>query len=170
MKRVTLQLMLFLMLPFACESPKKNSFSGRSPGQELVLKYVDSGWNSSDIPALRELLSDKYVRNLNGIQVVKGSVELEAYIQNYRRAFPDLVITVNRWMESDEKVVAEWTFEGTNTGEFGEYVPTGKKARVSGVSIFLLNGENKIDREDTYYNELYLLQQLGFSLIPPKLE
>ncbi len=128
------------------------------------------GWNSRNLSALGEVLADGYVRSLNGIPVVKGTVELKAYILNYQRAFPDLKVTVDHWIQSGEQVVTVWTFDGTNTGEFGEYVPTGKKAIVSGVSLFILDDENRIKREDTYYNELYLLQQLGYSLIPPNLE
>lgn len=170
MKRVTFRWILFLLLPLACGSPEKTTNSGHSLRKQVVTKYVDSGWNSNDGSTLGKILADEFVRNLNGIQVVKGSVELDAYIQNYRKAFPDLRVTLDQWVESGEQVVAVWTFEGTNTGVFGEFTPTGKKARVHGVSMFTLNEENKISREDIYYNELYLLQQLGYELIPPNLE
>ncbi len=170
MKRVTFQLILFFFLPLACGAPEKTTDPDHSPRKKQVMQYMDSGWNSIDGSSLGELLAEGYERNLNGIQVVKGTVELEAYIQNYRRAFPDLKVTLDQWVESDEQVVAVWTFEGTNTGVFGEFVPTGKKARVHGVSLFTVNEQNKIISEDIYYNELYLLQQLGYDLIPPILE
>jgi steroid delta-isomerase-like uncharacterized protein len=97
-------------------------------------------------------------------------MELEAYIINFIRAFPTLKIEIDTMIQKEQQIITTWTFQGTNTGEFAEYLPTGKKAKVSGVSLFLFDKEGKITREDTYYNELYLLQQLGYTLQPPSLE
>ena len=116
------------------------------------------------------MMTKDFIRNLNGITVANGQLELEAYIKNFIRAFPTMKIKIDTMIQKDWQVVTTWTFKGTNTGEFAEYLPTGKKAKVSGVSLFRFNEEGKIIREDTYYNELYLLQQLGYTLNPPNLE
>jgi steroid delta-isomerase-like uncharacterized protein len=115
-------------------------------------------------------MTNDFIRNLNGITVANGPAELEAYIKNYIRAFPTLKIKIDTMIQKDRQVITTWTFQGTNTGEFAEYLPTGKMAKVSGVSLFRFNKEGKITREDTYYNELYLLQQLGYTLNPPNQE
>ena len=170
MKRVFQLPILFMILTSGCRTSENSDLGGASFQEQRVLSYVDYGWNAERMSDLQGLLSEDYVRKLNGIQVAHKPVELEAYIQNYQRAFPNLKINVERMVESDSLVVAFWTFEGTNTGEFGEFIPTGKKARVSGVSLFAFDPDGKIVSEDTYYNELYLLQQLGYNLIPPNLE
>ena len=169
MKRPFSLSILFIVLLTACGTPEKSQ-KDILPQQEVVKSYVNGGWNAEDTVSLDQVLGNEYTRYLNGIQVVKGRQELKAYILNYQRAFPDLRVSLERTVESGAQVVAAWVFEGTNTGEFGEYLPTGKKARVSGVSIFTMDEEGKIEREDTYYNELYLLQQLGYTLNPPNLE
>jgi steroid delta-isomerase-like uncharacterized protein len=169
MKEAFTLLILIVLLPFGCGTTEKKTGSDLT-GQQLVLRYLDSGWNAKDRPALQQILSEGFIRNVNGIQISRGSSELEAYIQNYQRAFPDLRISTDRILESEKELVLVWTFEGINTGEFGENLPTGKKAVVSGVSLFRLDADDKIEREDTYYNELYLLQQLGYTLNSPILD
>ena len=136
----------------------------------MVKIYVDSCWNKHKTNSVKELITTEFTRNVNGISVANGSMELEAYIINFIRAFPTLKIEIDTMIQKEQQIITTWTFQGTNTGEFAEYLPTGKKAKVSGVSLFLFDKEGKITREDTYYNELYLLQQLGYTLQPPSLE
>lgn len=170
MKRtILLSLLLFTGL-FGCQSVVEVD-EETTDGQEVKVNiYVDSCWNRHKTLLVHDLMTDDYTRNLNGIRVANGKIELEANIKNYIRAFPTLKIKIDTMIQKDRHVVTTWSFEGTNTGEFGECMPTGKKVKVSGVSIFQFNDAGNILREDTYYNELYLLQQLGYTLTPPNLE
>jgi steroid delta-isomerase-like uncharacterized protein len=69
-----------------------------------------------------------------------------------------------------DKVFMNWTITATNTGEFSDYPATGKKVKVSGITRLDLNEEGKIIYENIYYNELSLMQQLGYTLSMPKIE
>lgn len=162
-------LFVFICL-IGCRSVDREDTGEADAYKRLVLNFVEASWNAGEKPEIENLLSDDYVRYLNGLEVANGVLELEAYIQNYLNAFPNLKVTVNAMVTSDSRVAAFWSFEGTNTGEFGEYLPTGKKAMVEGASLFTFDAAGKIEREDTFYNELYLLQQLGYTLLPPNLE
>jgi len=166
---ILLSLMLVTSL-FGCQSPVKEAKDKIDHQEAAVNMYVDSCWNKHNMNTIRELMTNDFTRNLNGIQVAKGPMELEAYIMSFIHAFPSLKIKIDTMIQKDLQVVTTWSFEGTNTGEFAEYMPTGKKAKVSGVTLFQFNKDGKILNEDTYYNELYLLQQLGYTLEPPKLE
>ena len=84
-------------------------------------------------------------------------------------AGPSYVHLLNTQIK-DRHLFAHWTFTGTNTGIFGEFPATGKKAKVSGMSLLSFDEEGKLYREEVYYNELDLLQQLGYTLVPPALE
>jgi len=129
--------------------------------------YIDSCWNGKNLGLLNEIVSEDFARNLNGIPIAKGTIELEAHINIYFKGFPNLEVVINELFIQENKIITTWTFTGTNTGEFTEFDATGKKTKVSGVSIIHYNNEGKMSREDTYYNELYLLQQLGYNLEPP---
>lgn len=170
MKSAILLSLLLLTGLFGCQSVEKADTFRNDRQEAMVCMYVDSCWNQHKTISAQEFMSIDFTRNLNGITVAKGPMELEAYIKNFIRAFPTLKIKIDTMIQKDQQVVTTWTFQGTNTGEFAEYLPTGKKAIVSGVSLFLFNEEGRIIREDTYYNELYLLQQLGYTLTPPNLE
>ncbi len=170
MKSAILLSILLLTGLFGCQSVSKEGTDQRERQEAVVNTYVDSCWNKHNILSIHELMTKDFTRNLNGITVANGQKEFEAYIKNFIRAFPTMKIKIDTMIQKDRQVVTTWTFEGTNTGEFAEYLPTGKKAKVSGVSLFRFNEEGRIIREDTYYNELFLLQQLGYTLNPPNLE
>lgn len=170
MKSAILLSLLILSGLLGCQSVIREGTDQSDLQETLVNRYVDSCWNQHKLVSVQELMTNDFTRNLNGIAVANGPVELEAYIKNFIRAFPTLKIKIDTMIQKDKQVITTWTFEGTNTGEFAEYLPTGKKAKVSGISLFQFNEEGKIIKEDTYYNELYLLQQLGYTLNPPNLE
>ena len=170
MKSAILLSLLMLSGLFGCQSVQKED-KAYDEIQEAALKlYVDSCWNQHSVTSIGNLVTDDFTRELNGITVAKGPLELEAYIKNYIRAFPDLKITIEDILQNNRQLICNWSFIGTNTGKFAEYLPTGKKAKVAGVSFFQFTEDGKILREETYYNELYLLQQLGYTLQPPNLE
>ncbi|MEZ2415617.1 ester cyclase [Muriicola sp. E247] len=170
MKRATPFTILLAIALIGCQTVEKKGPESTSNVEKVVITYVDSCWNTGDFSALDSIVGKGFVRNLNGLEVANGPMELEAYIQNYIRAFPNLRITVNKFIEKDDKVILEWSFSGTNTGEFAEFIATGKKAIVNGVTLITFDSEGKMIQENTYYNELYLLQQLGFTLNPPNLK
>ena len=109
-------------------------------------------------------------RRVNTILVANNRSEVGANISVFLNGFPDLIITLDYLQISDGYAFLNWTFQGSNTGVFGEFPATGKKVKVSGISKIHFNSNGKIDEEDLYYNELDLLQQLGYTLTPPNFE
>jgi steroid delta-isomerase-like uncharacterized protein len=170
MKPVILLSVLLYFGLAGCQSVQKKEVNIQTKQIEVVRKYVDSCWNQGSTSLIRSLTSDDFHRDLNGLRVSNSPTELEAYIQNYIRAFPNLRIEIEEIFDNEHKVIAIWNFEGTNTGDFTEISATGKKIKVSGVSLIEFDAEGRMTREETYYNELYLLQQLGYTLNPPILQ
>ncbi|MCK0134649.1 ester cyclase [Arenibacter sp. S6351L] len=116
------------------------------------------------------LVTEDYLRNMNGIPVVTNKAELKARLKLYGNGFPDYNITLNNSIVCNNQGYVNWIFTGTNTGEFAEVMATGKKVRISGFSHFYFNEEGRIYQEDMFYNELEFLQQLGYSLEAPILK
>jgi steroid delta-isomerase-like uncharacterized protein len=75
-------------------------------------------------------------------------------------AFPDLNRPVDELVAEGDLVVARWRAEGTHTGLFQGIPPTGKRASITGITIFRLK-EGKIVEEWGQSDMLGLLQQLG---------
>ena len=68
------------------------------------------------------------------------------------------------------KVFMNWTISGTNTGDYSDQPATGQKVKISGITRFDLNDEGKITYINLYFNELSLMQQLGYTLTKPQIE
>ncbi len=132
-------------------------------------RFIES-MNNKDMMVFRQVSIENCVRNLNGITVARHQNEMEANINVFMNGFPDAKITADEVDTSDDLLFAQWTFSGTNTGTFGDFPPTGKKVKVSGFSSVQFDEQGKMVREAVYYNELDLLQQLGYTLNPPILK
>jgi len=132
--------------------------------------YVDSCWNSKNISLLESISSENFIRNMNGIQVANNQTEIRAHMEVFFRAFPDMKLSINNLYAKDDHLFSYWTFTGTNSGVFGEGTATGKKVKIIGSSILYFDKNRKMVQEDVYFNELDLVQQLGFTLNPPILE
>ena len=75
-------------------------------------------------------------------------------------AFPDYKHTIHDLIAEGDKVVARWTFHGTNEGDFQGLPPTGKKVTIPGISVFRLV-DGKIMDDWTISDTFGLMQQLG---------
>ncbi|MDX1314915.1 MAG: ester cyclase [Eudoraea sp.] len=170
--RVRPLILLLLITTFLACKPEKQEQIGERQKQmaQQVSVWVDSCWNERNFKALEGLTSSTSTRFMNGVRVAEGSAELEAHLQLFFTAFPDLVITTEEIQYKDSLAFFQWNAQGTNTGVFGEVRPTGKRVNINGLSHLSFSEEGKIIQEIVYYNELELLQQLGYTLIPPNLE
>jgi steroid delta-isomerase-like uncharacterized protein len=60
----------------------------------------------------------------------------------YRRAFPDLLFTIEEIVIEGDSVALHWKVSGTNLGEFGGQAPTGKRGVGEGMTfIHIRNGK-----------------------------
>ncbi len=166
---------LFMLLFFFCKEP--GSETRERPSEALKSNLMKQNFNrfieslnNKDMIAFRQVSIENFIRNLNGITVARHQNEMEANIHVFINGFPDAKVITGDVTTSDDILFAQWTLSGTNTGIFGDFPPTGKKVRVSGCSSVQFNEQGKMIREDVYYNELELLQQLGYTLNPPVLK
>lgn len=135
-----------------------------------VSSFVATIWNEKDLSQVGTFYADQFTRMVNNIEVTSDKKELLANIQVYFTGFPDLKFSIDKIIPYQNKVFINWTITGTNTGMFGEFPATGKKIKVSGVTHIDFDQEGKFIYEEAFFNELSLLQQLGYSLTPPVLE
>ncbi len=81
-----------------------------------------------------------------------------------RTALPDMQIRVNLMVAEGDLVAVHWTAWGTNTQPGMGLPATGKKIKVSGITIFRFRA-GKISEEWSAWNMLSVLKQAG--LFPP---
>ncbi len=175
MNLILFSLSVSVLACMACEGgPSTDKSLAGMPTDSLVLRnmhsYIDSLWNRQDTTLLKKLCADQFNRNLNGIDVADSQREMQSHLEVYFTAFPDLRLRLEEAFVQNGKAFMLWSTEGTNTGTYGEMGATGKKVKINGMSHLYFDEAGKLYRENVYFNELDLLQQLGYTLIPPVLE
>jgi steroid delta-isomerase-like uncharacterized protein len=87
-----------------------------------------------------------------------------AFAREERKALPDMSITVNQMVAEGDRVAVYWTASGTNTQAGMGFPATGKKIKISGMTLFRFQ-DGKIREEWGVWDELSALRQAG--LLPP---
>ena len=92
--------------------------------------------------------------------------QVQRIFNDVREAFPDMHETLEDLVAEGNKVMARWTFRGTQGGLFLDIPPTGKHIEITGFSIYYL--ENGVIVNDyAVLDWLDALEQLGATILPP---
>lgn len=127
-------------------------------------KSVVEAFNHDDWDAARGLLGDSTYNELGTQRSLDGADAIIAALQGWKTAMPDVKGTVTSAAESDQRVVLEVTWEGTQTGEMvteqGTIPPSGKRQKTP--SAFIFDYENgKLEESRHYFDMLTFLKQIG---------
>jgi steroid delta-isomerase-like uncharacterized protein len=96
---------------------------------------------------------------------LRGPEALKRVVSMYRAAFPDLRMTVDDVIATNDKVVLRWHSDGTHRGELAGLAPTGSRGSVTGISIDRWEG-GKIVEAWAEWDNMGLARQLGAA--PPE--
>lgn len=136
-----------------------------STDDKLIKKGIDDiikAWNANDQTAMKAAMTDNLIRTENGNVTVKSSSEYATKLMDvFFTGFPDFKVALNDYKIMGDKVMINWTCTGTNTGIF-QGKTTNKPITTHGMSIWTFEKDGKASREDAYYDNLTLFQQLGF--------
>ena len=96
MKSWPLIILIFLIAAQGCKSENQQANrEDQTQFAQQVSIWIDSCWNQRSFKALQDLSSAKSTRYMNGVKVAEGPAEMEAHLQLFFTAFPDLVITAD---------------------------------------------------------------------------
>ncbi len=133
----------------------------RENNKALVRRFYEEVWNRGNVEVADEIFAENYERHDlrpgNALPGPAGQMKIAA---DFRAAFPDLRMTIDLIVAEGDMVVARWTTEGTNTGQWGDVPPNGKPARFSGVNIFRI-AHGKVVELWNHRDDLGVMQQLG---------
>ena len=160
LKTSVLFFLIALIFTTGCQQQKDYSAELKPISDKLV-----DAWNGINIDSLDSIFDPGFVRTVNQEADAKGVEGFKKAIHDFRTAYPDLKLTVDNEVYGENAIAVRWTTTGTNTGP-GEMPPTGKAVNFWGESIIhLTNG--KVTREIVAYNNQALMEQLGFTMMPP---
>jgi steroid delta-isomerase-like uncharacterized protein len=93
--------------------------------------------------------------------------EYQEFVKVFFKAFPDMNFSIEELHAVKDRVIARLILRGTHKGDWRGIPATGNKFEMSSTFIVRIeNGKVVEERED--FDQLGFLQQLGFTLAPPK--
>ena len=133
----------------------------------VVLRQEEEIFTRGNLDAAEEIYAPGYVgHDPSNPEDVMGPEAAKQAAADYRRAFPDLRVTVEDLIAEGDKVVARLRFRGTHLGELEGIAPTGRRVDCTGIVVSRMEG-GKIAEDWANFDDLGLMRQLG--AIPPPL-
>lgn len=159
--RLLIQAALSVALLCGCAANREHALQ---PNKELVRHYFE-GWANRGDPAVADALIATNVVLRNPPHVVRSLADYKQGMTAFHAAFPDLRFTIEEEIAEGNTVVIRWTLRATHQGEYQGRAPTGKKAMVTGISIFRI-ADGKIQEITVNMDRLGQFEQLGWLPAP----
>lgn len=127
----------------------------------LIRRFYEEVWGMGNLDVADDVFAADYLRHdLRPGNPSPGPEGQKRIAADFRAAFPNLQMTIDLMVAEGDLVVARWTTEGTNTGQWGTLPPTGKRTKFSGVNIFRIQN-GKVVEIWNHRDDLGVMQQLG---------
>ena len=130
-------------------------------------KMVEA-WSTNDVEAFKALSVANVIRNSNGSRQASNQSEYAEMMNQFHTGFPDFNVKMDSYFLKDGKSYINWTCTGTNTGPFMDNPATGKKIEIHGFSVWAFDSNGLAVQEDSFFDNMDMLSQLGYTLTPPK--
>lgn len=149
------------------EIEANNNRSADAKAIQTTIDNVTKAWNTNDKDLMYANMIGNIIRTANGAIIAKKQSDYGDFMDIYHSAFPDFKVTLDNIKIDGSTAYLNWTCTGTNKGEFMGNPPTNKKIETHGFSIWKFGPEGKATREDAFYDNLVVYQQLGYSMPTP---
>ena len=145
--------------------------SNMSVDEKAIKSLIDAcvkAWNDNDKTLMASIMTNDFVRTENGNVIAKSAAEYGTNLMDvFHGAFPDFTVKLDDYKIVGNTIHIDWTCTGTNTKPFQGNAATNKAITTHGHSIWTVSN-GKLSNEDSYYDNLTLFNQLGYSMPTPK--
>jgi steroid delta-isomerase-like uncharacterized protein len=128
---------------------------------QRVLTALTRAWGEGRVDELDRILSPRYVRH--GRSSTMSLAELKASIADMRRAFPDLTLTIDDVVQTDDRLSIIWSSTGTLMDTYLGLPPTGRTFSVRGATFSRFEDGLIVD-ETVIYDRRGEYRSLGLNL------
>ena len=147
---------------------KEAPVSAEEKNKALARKFFEEAWGKGNLAAVDEFIAADYVMYPLTSGLPPGPEGTKRAITTYRRAFPDLQVTVDDIFAAGDRVAFRWSFRGTHLGDWLDIPPTGNHMAATGISVYRIAGgkvvENwtNIDLSPTEEEQRWLMEGGGW--------
>lgn len=134
--------------------------------EDAARRFVDEVFNKGNMDFIDSAVTQDFVEQTPSPGQEQGIPGLRKWITEFRTAFPDLNMTVDHVVSEGDMVAMHVRMVGTNTGAMMGMPATNKKLDVRGVDL-LRFVDGKASEHWGYYEEMKMMQQLGWAPPPP---
>lgn len=129
-----------------------------------VCQAWHEAWDKGNVDALDDLLADDFERTSAGSDTRLSAAEFKEEILATRRAFPDLVTSIDNFLEDGDQVAIFWTSTGTHRAELLGVPATNRRVTTHGSNLCTVTN-GKLSRERVTWDPRHLLTALGISTV-----
>ncbi len=133
--------------------------------KSVVQRYWNGKWNERRPAILDELLTQDVIHH--GSSEINGIEEYKQVYGMYLSAMGESHIKVEKLIAEGDFVMSQARFQGIQNGPLGDIPPTGNAITLGIFTVFRLV-DGKIAEEWEIMEELAMMIQLGFELVPSK--
>lgn len=168
MKKLSIFIPLVILLCFTFNCQKGEEGITEEEAKFLMDRYMQVV-NTSDVALADEILAPEFeLRSPILPEPILGIEAFKEFITNTAITFTDFLCTIEEVAVKGNDIWSRFTISGINTGPLpGGIPPTGNKFHVSGLAITRVV-DDKVVKDETFWNVLDMMQQLGFTLTPPQ--
>ena len=146
-------------------APGKRAGREEAPVSEeskaLVRRQEEELFGRGNLELADEIYAPDYVgHDPSNPEDVRGLQAAKRAAADYRRAFPDLRVSVEDLIAEGDRVAARLRFRGTHLGEMDGIAPTGKRVECTGIVISRVEG-GRIAEDWANFDDLIMMRQLG---------
>lgn len=125
-----------------------------------VVRRLGRAVNSGNLEDIDNVLAPEYVRHdPNPLLEDVGREEYKAAFSKLRTAFPNAKWTLEELLSDGDRVIARWTFRGTQDGPFFNIPPSGKEVTYPILAIYRIE-EGMIAEDWHVFHSIGLWQTL----------
>ena len=117
-----------------------------SENKTLMRRIDEKKWNRADPAIAAEIFAQP-----EGVNLV---------VSQFLLSFPDLRHTIDKMIAEDDRIAVQFSADGTHTGQWMHFAPTGKSIHYTGITLARIAG-GKIVEHHTWWDKLGLMEQLG---------
>jgi predicted ester cyclase len=111
----------------------------------LVARIYEEMWNQRKLSVANEIFAQPE--------------SVQRFLGEFLNAFPDLQHKVEELIAEGDRVVARFSAQGTHTGQWKDFAPSGNLIHYSGITLVRIVG-NKIVEHHTWWDRLEVIDQI----------